>query len=85
MFAMLGDWVYYVKWIQLKEIARAIPDREDRISRAYRHWVKFNRNTRIDRMSIVDIVHVWGVYGTELREEIDLMEGDSDSGDDDIM
>ena len=37
-------------------------------------------------MAINDIARVWGVYGTELREEIDWQEGgDNDSNDDDIM
>ena len=37
LFAMLGEWAYYIQWIQPKEIARTIPNREDRISRAYLH------------------------------------------------
>ena len=35
---------------------------------------------------ITDIAHLRGVYGTELREEIDWQEGvDGDSSDDDVM
>ena len=69
----------------LREIARTILDDEDHISRAYKQWVKFNRNTHAERMSINDISHIWDIYGTELREEIDCQQDNSDSGDDDIM
>ena len=62
-----------------------MPEREDRINCAYKHWVKLNRNTRVERMSINDIARVWGIYGTELRDEIDRQEGDNDSSDDNIM
>ena len=38
------------------------------------------KNTRFEQMSINDIAHLWGVFGTELREEIDWQEGgDNDS------
>ena len=82
---LLREWAYCIRWIKPREVARMMPDREDRISCAYRHRVKFNRNTRTERMSINDIARVWGVYGTELRDEIDWQEGDDDSSDDGIM
>ena len=85
LFHLLGEWAYYIRWIQPRELARDIPEREDRIDCAYRHWVKFNRNIRTERMAINDIARVWGVYRTELREEIDWQEGGDDSYDDDIM
>ena len=48
--------------------------------------MRFNRDTRAEKMSINAIARVWGVYGTELRELIDWQEGgDDDSSDDDIM
>lgn len=71
LFAMLGERAYYIRWIQPKEIAHTVPDKEDRSSLACRHWVNFNKNIGADRMGIVNIVHVWGVYGTELRDEIE--------------
>ena len=86
LFHLMGEWAYYIRWIQPRELARGIAEREDRILCAYRHYCKFNKNTRAEKMSINDIARVWGVYGTELREEIDWQEGgDDDSSDDDIM
>ena len=85
LFHLLGEWAYYIRWIQPRDLSRNIPEREDRSKCAYRHWVKFNRNTWTERMPINDIARVWGVYGTELREEIDWQEGGDDSREDDIM
>ena len=40
----------------------------------------WEEHTRFEQMSINDIAHLWGVFGTELREEIDWQEGgDNDS------
>ena len=86
LFHLMGEWAYYIRWIQPRELARDTPIRQYRIDCAYRHYVRFNRDTRAERMAINDIARVWGVYGTELREEIDWQEGgDNDSSDDDIM
>ena len=86
LFNLMGEWVYYIRWIQPRELAREITIRQDRIDCAYRHYIRFNRDTHAEKMSINDIAGVWGVYGTELREEIDWQEGgDDDSSDDDIM
>ena len=86
LFDLMGEWAYYIRWIQPREIARTVPLRQDRLDLAYRHYVRFNRDTRAEKMSINAIARVWGVYGTELRELIDWQEGgDDDSSDDDIM
>ena len=86
LFNLMGEWAYYIRWIQPREIARTVPIRQDRLDLAYRHYVRFNRDTRAEKMSINAIARVWGVYGTELRELIDWQEGgDDDSSDDDIM
>ena len=85
LFAVMGEWAYYIKWILPREIACSIPDHEECIGRAFRHWVKFNRNTCAECMTINNIAWVWGIYGTELCEEIDRQEDNSDFGDDDIM
>ena len=86
LFNLMGEWAYYIRWIQPREIARTITIRQDRLDLAYRHYVRFNRDTRAEKMSINAIARVWGVYGTELRELIDWQEGgDEDSSDDDIM
>ena len=83
---LMGEWNYYLRWEQPRELARGISDRDERIACAYRHYCRYGKNTRFDRMSINDIAHLWGVFGTELREEIDWQEGgDNDSSDDDIM
>ena len=86
LFRLMGEWNYYLRWVQPKELARGISDRDERIACAYRHYCKYGKNTRFEQMSINDIAHLWGVFGTELREEIDWQEGgDNDSSDDDIM
>ena len=86
LFNLMGEWAYYIRWIQPREIARTVPIRQDRLDLAYRHYVRFNRDTRAEKMSINAIARVWGVYGTELRELIDWQEeGDDDSSDDNIM
>ena len=86
LFRLMGEWNYYLRWVQPKELARGIADRDERIACAYRHYCKYGKNTRFEQMSINDIAHLWGVFGTELREEIDWQEGgDTDSSDDDIM
>ena len=83
---LMGEWNYYLRWVQPREVARGISDRDERIACAYRHYCKYGKNTRFERMSINDIAHLWGVFGTELRDEIDWQEGgDNDSSDDDIM
>ena len=86
LFRLMGEWNYYLRWVQPKELARGISDRDERIACAYQHYCKYGKNTRFEQMSINDIAHLWGVFGTELREEIDWQEGgDNDSSDDDIM
>ena len=86
LFNLMGEWTYYIRWIQPKEIARTVTIRQDRLNLAYGHYVCFNRDTRTEKMSINAIARIWGVYGTELRELIDWQErGDDDSSDDDIM
>ena len=74
LFHLMGEWAYYIRWIQPRELARNITIRQDRIDCAYRHYVRFNRDTHTEKMPINDIARVWGVYGTELREEIDWKE-----------
>ena len=86
LFNLIGEWAYYIRWIQPRDTARTITIRQDRLDLAYRHYVRFNRDTRAEKMSINAIARVWGIYGTELRELIDWQEGgDDDSSDDDIM
>ena len=86
LFNLMGEWAYYIRWIQPREIARTIPIRQDRLDLAYRHYVRFNWDMRAEKMSINAIARVWGVYRTELRELIDWQKGgDDDSSDDDIM
>ena len=75
LFHLMGEWAYYIRWIQPRELARNIPIIQDRIDCAYRHYVRLNRDTQAERMTINDIARVWGVYGTELREEIDWQDG----------
>lgn len=36
-------------------------------------------------MSIVDCAHVWGIHGTELREEIMYEDEETDSDNGDVM
>ena len=68
LFNLMGEWAYYIRWIQPRELARKITIRQDRIDCAYRHYIRFNRDPRAEKMSINAIARVWGVYGTELRE-----------------
>ena len=50
LFHLMEEWAYYIRWIQARELAQGITDREDRISCAYRHYCKFGKNTSAERM-----------------------------------
>ena len=37
LFNLWGEWAYYIRWIQPRQLAHNIPKQEDRIGCAYRH------------------------------------------------
>ena len=74
-----------MRWDRPRELARTMPDRDERIQCALRHCEEYNVRAPSDKMRYSECAHVWNVYGTELREEIEWNQMNSDSDADDVM
>ena len=84
----LGQWGYWRRWDYPKEAVRAILDGDERIQRALRHFQRFNEAGPSEKMRIYECTHVWDVYRTEPREELEWLQQqdeETDSAYDDIM
>lgn len=85
MERVLGGWMYWQRWERPREVAPTMPNREDRLEQALRDYYRFNVHARTNKMTINQIAHGWHVFGTELREEIEFQEQQTDSDYDDVM